>query len=187
MRLDARGGRQTCLVHILRKSREIRDLLDAGDEADPASRRFCDEIGKLIKEACALEVPASQKAREALVEKFHTRLARICGKRILAFAKAETLRLRLLPESREHWQLFAFILHGGPPSNNHAERAVRPLVIFRKVCLGTRSGTGSENISIFTSLAQTASLQGAHLIDMFRALFRSSPNPAQEAIFGPPP
>ncbi len=184
--VEALGGRQSCLVHILRKSREIRDLLDAGEEPDPASRRFCDKLGKLMKEACALVVPPGKRAREALVEKLHRRLAAICGKKTLPFAKAETLRQRMLPGSREHPQLFAFILHGAPPSNNHAERAVRPLVIFRKVCMGTRSETGSENISIFTSLAQTATLQGASLIDMFKALFRSSPKPAQDAIFGPP-
>lgn len=185
--LEARGGRQSCLVHILRKSREIRDLLDGCEEGDPASRRFCDKVGKLMQDACALVVPAAKKARQALVAKFQARLAAICGKKPLCFAKAETLRQRMLPESREHPQLFAFILCGGPPSNNHAERAVRPLVIFRKICMGTRSKTGSENISIFTSLAQTASLQGASLIDMFRALFRSSPKPAHDAIFGPPP
>ena len=94
---------------------------------------------------------------------------------------------RLIPTSREYPQLFAFIEHGGPPTNNHAERSLRPLVIFRKVCMGTRSATGSENISVFGSLTQTATLQGAKLIDMFRALFRSSPIHAQDVIFGSTP
>jgi hypothetical protein len=81
-------------------------------------------------------------------------------------------------------QLFAFIEHGGPPTNNHAKRSLRPLVIFQKVCMGTRSAIGSENISVFASLTQTAALHGAKVIDMFRALFRSSPNHAQDVIFG---
>ena len=68
-------------------------------------------------------------------------------------------------------------------TNNHAERSLRPLVIFRKVCLGTRSATGSDNISVFGSLTQTAALQGAKLIDMFRALFLSSPTHAQDVLF----
>ena len=53
--------------------------------------------------------------------------------------------------------------------------------------MGTRSATGSENISVFGSLTQTATLQGAKLIDMFRALFRSSPIHAQDVIFGSTP
>ena len=101
--------------------------------------------------------------------------------------KAETLRKRLIPTSREYSQLFTFIEHGGPPTNNHAERALRPLVIFRKLCMGTRSATGSENISVFASLTQTAALQGAKIINMFRALFRSSPDHAQDVIFGSQP
>ncbi len=62
-----------------------------------------------------------------------------------------------------------------------------PLVIFRKVCLGTRSATGSENISVFGSLTQTAALPGAKRIDMFRALFPSSPTHGQDVIFGDQP
>jgi len=38
----------------------------------------------------------------------------------------------------------------------YAERALRPLVIFRKVCLRTRSDQGSENIAIFSSLTRMA-------------------------------
>jgi len=34
---------------------------------------------------------------------------------------------------------------------------------------------------------QTAALQGAKVIDMFRALFRSSPNHAQDVIFASQP
>ncbi len=51
------------------------------------------------------------------------------------------------------------------------------------VGLGTRSPTGSDNVAIFASLTQTAALQGASAIEMFRALFRSSPTPAQNIIF----
>jgi len=76
-------------------------------------------------------------------------------------------------------------VHDGPPANNHAERSLRPMVIFRKVCLCTRSPTGSDNSSIFGSLTQTAALHGSHPLEMFRALFRSSAA-AQDVIFGHP-
>ncbi len=103
----------------------------------------------------------------------------------MAFPKAETLRKRLLPKAREYEQVFAFIIHDGPPTNNHAERSLRPMVIFRKVCLCTRSSIGSDNISIFGSLTQTAALHGSHPLEMFRALFKSS-TAAQDVIFGHP-
>jgi transposase len=180
--IDCAGGRQSCLAHLLRKSKEIGEELALIDNADAPSLRFCQSLSSFFKEACALEVPKQKRARKKLANEFRKKLAPICRKP-LAFGKAETLRKRLIPTSREYPQLFAFIEHGGPPTNNHAERSLRPLVIFRKVCLGTRSATGSENISVFGSLTQTAALQGAKLIDMFRALFRSTPNAAQDVIF----
>ena len=40
------------------------------------------------------------------------------------------------------------------PSNNKAERALRPLVVWRKVCYGTQSLRGSEFLQrIFTVIA----------------------------------
>ena len=184
--IDCAGGRQSCLAHILRKNKEIGEELALIEGADARSVQFCQSLRSLLMEACAVVVPKKTSARKILADEFRKKLAPICSKP-LAFEKAETLRKRLLPTSREYPQLFAFIEHGGPPTNNHAERSLRPLVIFRKVCMGTRSASGSENISIFGSLTQTAALQGAKLIDMFRALFRSSPNHAHDVIFGSPP
>ncbi|MEI6036281.1 MAG: IS66 family transposase, partial [Verrucomicrobiae bacterium] len=181
--IDCAGGRQSCLAHILRKSKDIGEELALIDEADAPSVRFCQSLSSLFKEACAAVVPKQMEARRKLVGRLRKKLGLICRKP-LAFEKAETLRKRLIPTSREYPQLFAFIEHDGPPTNNHAERSLRPLVIFRKVCMGTRSATGSENISIFGSLTQTAALQGAKVIDMFRALFQSSPTHAQDVIFG---
>jgi hypothetical protein len=180
--IDCAGGRQSCLAHLLRKSKEIAAELALIDGADAPSLRFCQSLSSLLKEACAVVVPKQKKARKKLAAQFRKKLAPICRKP-LSFAKAETLRKRLIPSSREYPQLFAFIEHGGPPTNNHAERALRPLVIFRKICMGSRSKTGSENISVFGSLTQTAALQGAKVIDMFLALFGSSPNHAQDIIF----
>lgn len=184
--IEGVGGRQSCLAHLLRKSKEIGQMLALIDKPDAPSVRFCQSLSSLFKEACAVDVPTQKGVRKKLAEQFRKKLAPICCKP-LAFEKAETLRKRLLPTSREYPQLFAFIEHGGPPTNNHAERSLRPLVIFRKVCMGTRSSTGSENIAIFGSLTQTAVLQGAKLIDMFRALFGSSPIDAQNVIFGTTP
>ena len=80
-------------------------------------------------------------------------------------------------------EVFAFIRFGGPPTNNHAERALRPLVIFRKVSLGSRSRTGSENVTIFSSLAETTKLQEGKVIDLFQALFAGSTSQAHVQIF----
>ena len=92
--------------------------------------------------------------------------------------------------AREHGEAFAFVRFGSPPTNNHAgrrapgaERALRPLVIFRKVCPGTRSAAGSENIAIFAGVVETAKLLGCETWEIFEALLTKPPERAHEILF----
>lgn len=64
-----------------------------------------------------------------------------------------------------------------------AERALRPLVIFRKVCPGTRRESGSENFAIFASIAETARLRGCDTSEIFETLLTRQPERAHEILF----
>jgi transposase len=141
-------GRQSCLAHLLRKAKEILVLLDKMKKPDPASIRFCKQFAKLIGIACRLKIPDKLKDRKARIRRLTQMLDSICaqGDPPLGHPKAETLRKRFLTSAREYTEIFAFIEFDAPPTNNHAERSLRPLVIFRKVCMGTRSSVGSLNI-----------------------------------------
>lgn len=175
-------GRQSCLAHLLRTAREIGQILAAMKNPDAASVRFCIRLERVLKLACAIDIPPGRKAREKLTERLLGILQRVCEKP-LEYHKAETLRKRLIPGAREHSEVFAFIRFGGPATNNHAERALRPLVIFRKVCMGTRSEEGSRNIGIFTSLTQTAKLQKSSVLDLFRNLLTGTAAKALGVLF----
>lgn len=176
------SARQSCLAHLLRKADELKKELELMTEPEPDSLRFCVVLIKLFKFACARSIPPNKKARTKLKNRLLRALDLICEKP-MGFPKAETLRKRLIPSAREHQQVFAFIEFNAPPTNNHAERALRPLVIFRKVCLGTRSSQGSENISVFSSLTQTAKLQETSVLDLFGALLAGSAAEARDLIF----
>ena len=175
-------ARQSCLAHLLRKAKELIAELSLMAQPDRASIRLCKSLKTLFKDACRETIPPDPKARGKLREQFLERLDRICKKPV-DHPKAETFRKRLIPSAREHGEVFSFIECDGPPTNNHAERALRPLVIFRKICLGTRSDVGSENISVFASLTQTAKLQNASPVDLFDALLTGTPAQAQDLIF----
>ena len=56
-------------------------------------------------------------------------------------------------------------------------------MIFRKVCLGTRSTTGSENVAIFASVIETAELRGCETLEIFEALPTEPPETAHEILF----
>jgi hypothetical protein len=64
-------------------------------------------------------------------------------------------------------ELFCFVEHPEVPShNNAAERAVRPSVIYRKICGGTRSEQGSTTYTALASMFSTWQLQER---DLWRA------------------
>ena len=56
--------------------------------------------------------------------------------------------------------VFRFLDEEGiEPTNNHAERQVRPGVLWRKISHGTRSEAGSQAVSYMLSVVQTCKLQ----------------------------
>ena len=72
-------------------------------------------------------------------------------------------------------------LPGIEPTNNVAERAVRPVVIHRKTSLGSQSKRGSEFVASMQTIAATLRQSGASLSefvgDVARAVLVGSPVP----------
>ena len=70
---------------------------------------------------------------------------------------------------------------GVQPTNNHAERALRGAVIYRKLSLGTQSDGGERRIERLLSAHTTCRLQRrslhAYLIDLLRAHANGQPAP----------
>jgi transposase len=78
--------------------------------------------------------------------------------------------------------LWTFAKHDGvEPTNNHAERALRSAVIYRKLCLGTQSEHGEHRVARLLSAHTTCRLQGrslfAYLTDAITAHARGHPTP----------
>jgi transposase len=70
---------------------------------------------------------------------------------------------------------------GVQPTNNHAERALRGAVIYRKLSLGSQSTDGERRIERLLSAHTTCRLQQrslhAYLIDLLRSHARGDPTP----------
>jgi transposase len=66
-------------------------------------------------------------------------------------------------------------------TNNHAERALRGAVIYRKLSLGSQSAGGEQRIARLLSAHTTCRLQRrslhAYLVDLLGAHARSDPVP----------
>ncbi|MDY6954935.1 MAG: transposase, partial [Thermodesulfobacteriota bacterium] len=119
----------------------------------------------------------------AFENRLYSAVDTICSRR-LKEQKVEAFRKRLLDPKREYGRLFTFLKHPGvQPTNNQAEQSLRDIVIFRKICFGTRSNEGSLSQSVLPSLLLTATRQGQHPLEFFKTLFTSDTPTAQAALY----
>jgi transposase len=179
---------QACIAHIITKAKEIskEHALLPQTEKDTATGPFCDRLMDLGSRLC----DAGQKLKSgdipwkaaAKIEKHSvTELNQIC-KQPLHFKPAETLRTYLAGAEQKF--LFTFLRRPGvPPTNNHSEQSLRFLVIFRKICFGTRSESGLITHSILPSLVQTARRQGVHPREFLQILLTADTATAQSALY----
>ena len=179
---------QVCIAHIITKAKEIsgEHVLLPQTEKDAAVGPFCDRVMDLCSRLCDTGQKFKSddllwKAAAKIEKRFIIELNTIC-KQTLRFKPAETLRTYLAGPEQKF--LFTFLRHPGvPPTNNHAERSLRHLVIFRKICFGTRSESGLKTHSILPSLVQTARRQGVHPREFLQTLLTADTATAQAALY----
>jgi hypothetical protein len=144
------GAHQRCWVHLLRDLHELRER-NANDGTVVAWALAVKEQYQRAQEA----VVRSQTTQDRQV--FYDLLVTRIRELALPYAQAEhpcrPLAKRLL---RHEDELFQFVLHPQVPShNNLAERALRSLVVQRKISGGSRSPEGSKTRMALASLFET--------------------------------
>jgi len=121
------------------------------------------------------------KAAARIEKRSVKELTALC-KPSLRFKPAETLRVYLAGPQQKF--LFTFLRRPGvPPTNNLAEQSLRHLVIFRKICFGTRSDSGLKTHSILPSLVQTARRQAVLPREFLETLLTADTAAAQAALY----
>jgi transposase len=182
---------QSCLSHIKTKAKQLDQELALleGAAADPKARRFCQSVQGFVHDACQAHRQLRSKRWSAKRAKNKARLLRGQLRRLsgapLRHPKAEAFRKRLLGPEQKHF-FTCFRRPGVPPTNNQAERSLRPVVIMRKVVHGTRSAKGLENHSVLRSLFETARRQGKQPHQFFLQLFTKDTWQAQQALYRKP-
>jgi transposase len=179
---------QACLAHIITNAKDIsreHSFLPI-KEQDREVTIFCDKLIDLCSRACdsarklkSGELPWEKAAR--IEKRFIGELGKIC-KKPLPFQPALALRKFLIGPEQKHLTTFLRI-PGVEPTNNHAEQTLRKMVIFRKICFGTRSEAGLKNHSIIPTLVQTARRQGVHPREFLHILHTADTATAQAALY----
>jgi hypothetical protein len=180
--------RQSCLAHIKTKAKELEQELALlkGRAADPAAQQFCQAVQGFVRQACLSHRQLSQRPWRAKTARkkgraLRRQLQKIC-RLPLGHARTEKFRQRLLGKEQKRF-FTCFRRPQVPPTNNQAERSLRPVVIMRRVIQGTRSDKGLENHTVLRSLFETARRQGKKTHQFFLDLFTQKTARAQAALY----
>jgi transposase len=147
---------QSCLAHLLKRCREMAQI------APPAARAFPRAVEQLLRSSLELREryaagEISEHGRRTVTGKLETKLDRILETR------RQNAANRRLARHLDHEQLWLFtFLHcfGLDATNNTAERAIRGMVIARKVWGGSRTWAGAHTHQILASVLRTCWQQG---------------------------
>lgn len=173
---DYPGKHQRCWVHLLRDLHALKEAhpQDADVQGWAQEVRAAYDAAKAWVGAPALAPPQEREAQYVtLTSQTHTlglRYARVKAHPCQAVAK------RLL---RHEDELFQFVLVPGlSADNNLAERAIRPVVVLRKVSGGSRSAAGTKTRMALASLFHTWQARGLNPFEQCLALLSLPATPA---------
>ena len=161
-----------CIAHHLKAIRQARDRPDTSPSA------YLEEWKQFFQVVIAINnvrdcMPAAEftQRRQALEEWCDRLLAQPCEQ------SAEVKVRNRLAKQRPHL-LGCLYEPAAEPTNNRAERALRPAVIARKLSCGNKTPRGRNTWQILASLAQTCQDQGQEFVDfVVQRLTLATPTP----------
>ena len=173
------SAKQKCLAHLARTARDWQKLTDKRS----ADFRFFNRVVEWVKRGCkyareqALWSASTRNKHRNWLERELTLLQRLK----LKHEKAITLQARIIKHA-DCWLVFVNDVRV-PPTNNLAERTLRPLVIMRKICFGNRSREGGQRMARIMSVKDTARRHGHNPLRVFYRLFTQPPDKVMRFIY----
>lgn len=151
-------AKQKCLSHLARTARDWQQVTPK----ESPEYAFFEDVKQWVKRGCAFHrqrarnelSPAALAAEEAWLRAELSRLEN-CP---LTRQKALTLQARI-QKHHDEWLVFVDDPRV-PPTNNLAERRLRPLVVLRKITFGHRSPAGARRMAKIMTVKETAKLHG---------------------------
>lgn len=177
-------AQQKCLAHLIRNAKDIEETKKRG------AVRFPRAVQRLLQAAIRLKRRKDQMSPHG----YAVARGRIeaAMDRLLSGALTDPDNARFAQRLHKHRdRLFVFLYNDVvQPTNNAAERALRPAVIARKLSAGNRTAQGAKNHSILASVIQTCRQQGKDFRAWAKTLLCSTqpviPSWALEAYPRPP-
>jgi len=175
------GAKQKCLAHLARTARDWQKLTKEAS----ADFKFFEDVKEFVRRGCRFHrrrKDRKSKVKEQVADKVWLRdeLQRLASCEV-THEKAITLQARILRHYAE-WLVFLDDPRV-PPTNNLAERALRPLVVLRKITFGHRSAASAERMGKLMTVAQTARRHGHRASDIFLDLFTHPPDQVMRTMY----
>ena len=171
---SAAGAKQKCLAHLARTARDWQKLTEEGSD----DFIFFEDIKQFVKRGCQFhrqrdEGVLSRKQQSAEKAWFREEQSRLetC---LVSHEKAATLQARIARHTLE-WLVFLDDSRVAP-TNNLAERALRPLVVLRKITFGSRSDDGAKRMAKLMTVAETARRHGHRASSIYFELYTRPPD-----------
>lgn len=162
-------AQQKCLAHLLRALKDT-----TANNPKLAGHAFFKRCRKLIKDMLALRDQREQLTPQVYqhrVELLERRLNQLATSSWNDSDDAQRLAARL----RKHEGKLTTFLHNPRvhPTNNHAERALRPAVVMRKITGGNRSAKSAQAWAILASVMRTSQQQGRNVLETIQTLLKA--------------
>jgi transposase len=178
------GAKQKCLAHLARTARDWQPLTAEGS----ADRAFFEDVKQWVKRGCQFhrqrarnELSSQALAAEEAWLRSELSHLRSCP---LEHEKALTLQARI---ERHHDEWLVFVDDPRvPPTNNLAERKLRPLVVLRKITFGHRTDAGARRMAKIMTVKETAKAHGHKVTDFLYYLQTHSPTQSLRHLYSGP-
>jgi transposase len=145
-------AQQKCLSHLIRNAKAVEE-----SKTGPA-RQFSETLKKLLQQALALSAKKNELNAadyKLQVDELNGELTSHLRDRILNDEDNQRL-LNGVGAQHDRVRVLSFLTEDGvEPTNNRAERDLRPAVIARKVSHCSRNERGARAFEAFTSVLQT--------------------------------
>lgn len=153
-----KGVRQICWAHIIRNLKGVKHGCRSPDGVK-FSKWMLSEIGRMFRLWYAFKQGSMD--RRTLVRKSVPIRARMSNCLQTYELSSDPDVARTARGLLTHWnRLFTFLEHEGvEPTNNSAERGIRPAVQWRKICFGNQSETGQLLTARLLTVTRSCFLQ----------------------------
>lgn len=175
------GAKQKCLAHVSRKARDWQKLVSA----DSSDFTYFADIKHFVNRACrfcrrraAGELSKKKITGEKQWLRDELRRLQWCD---VTHEKAITLQALLIRHEGE-WLVFLDDARV-PPTNNLAERALRPLVVLRKLTFGSRTDAGATRMAQLMTVAETTRRHGKRVRDIYYELYVRPPDKVLRSLY----